>query len=288
MMSLRSQLRELDIHPRKSLGQNFLVARGVLNQILAVAEVGAGDQVLEIGPGLGTLTRALAEYARRVVAVEVDRALVSALGEQLRDCTNVEIVAGDILTLNVTALIQQGTQDCPAADRRYKVVANIPYNITSAVLRHLLEAEMRPDLIVLMVQKEVAQRITAQAGEMSLLSVSVQFYGLPRLMHHVPAGAFYPVPKVDSAIIRIDPHPELPLPDEQIEPFFRVVRAGFGQRRKQLRNSLAGGLGLSAIAVEQMMRQAGIAPERRAQTLTIDEWINLYQAQGQRWAAGKS
>ena len=161
---------------------------------------------------------------------------------------------------------------------QFKVVANIPYYITSAVLRHLLEARAKPQLIVLMVQNEVAQRILATPGEMSLLAVSVQFYGQPRLVARVPARSFYPVPKVDSAIVRIDPHSQLPIGTEEIVPFFDTVRAGFGQRRKQLRNALSHGLKLPADRVVQAMHQAGIEERRRAETVSIAEWVALLRA----------
>lgn len=276
-MNVKSQLRDLNVRPRKGLGQNFLVSRGVLDHIVDAAQVAAEDVVLEIGPGLGVLTRALAGRARRIVAVEIDPVLVANLREQLQDCGNVEIVGGDVLALNVPGLIRG---DVPAAlsSGTYKVVANIPYYITSAVIRHLLEAKLKPSLIVLMVQKEVAQRITAAPGEMSLLSVSVQFYGTPRLVHHVPAGAFYPVPRVDSAILRIEPRADPRLDDSEVDGFFQVVRAGFGQKRKQLRNSLAQGLRLPASAINRGMSNAALDPERRAQTLSVEEWIALYRA----------
>lgn len=276
-MTTRSLLREWQLTPQKELGQNFLADRSVLAHILAAAEVSATDTVLEIGPGLGTLTEALAEHARRVVAVEIDRQLVAILLDRLQAFANVQVVAGDILALDVAALLAGEPAGGPAA-YAYKVVANIPYNITSAVLRHLLEACIRPRLIVLMVQREVAQRITAGPGEMSLLSVSVQFYGRPRLIHRVPAKAFYPVPKVDSAIIRIDPHPQLPIAPGEIEPFFSVVRAGFGQRRKQMHNSLVHGLGLPAESVAEALAHAGVDGQRRAQTLSVEEWVALYRA----------
>jgi len=276
-MTTKALLREWELRPQKDLGQNFLVDQRVLGQILAAAEISAADTVLEIGPGLGTLTQALAEQARRVVAVELDRQLVAILQDRLQTFPNVQIVTGDILTFDIAELLAVKQTSGPA-ERAYKVVANIPYNITSAVLRHLLETPLKPQLIVLMVQKEVAQRITARTGDMSLLSVSVQFYGRPRLIHRVPARAFYPVPKVDSAIIRIDPYPQLPLEPEEIEPFFDVVRAGFGQRRKQLRNSLAHGLRLSGERITGVLAQAGVDGERRAQTLGIGEWVALYRA----------
>jgi len=244
----------------------------VLQQILAAAEVGPLDTVLEIGAGLGTLTQALAVQAQRVVAVEVDEQLVAALSARLQSFPAVQIISGDILALEIADLVQAG----PGQDTlTYKVVANIPYYITSAVLRHLLEARARPQLIVLMVQREVAQRILAKPGDMSLLAVSVQFYGQPRLMARVPARAFYPVPKVDSAILRIDPYLQLPLETEEIAFFFDVVRAGFGQRRKQLRNALPHGLQLPPDRVVQAMHQAGIEEKRRAETLSITEWVAL-------------
>lgn len=276
-MTAKALLHEWELRPQKELGQNFLVDRRVLGQILAAAEIDAADTVLEIGPGLGTLTQALAEQARRVVAVELDRQLVAILHDRLQALPNVQIVVGDILALPISELLP-AAQTSSLAGRAYKVVANIPYNITSAVLRHLLEARIRPQLIVLMVQREVAQRITAKPGDMSLLSVSVQFYGQPRLICRVPARAFYPVPKVDSAIIRIDPHPQLPLAPEEIEPFFDVVRAGFSQRRKQLRNSLLHGLGLSVASIAGALAQAAVDGERRAQTLSVSEWVTLYRA----------
>jgi 16S rRNA (adenine1518-N6/adenine1519-N6)-dimethyltransferase len=273
-MDIKGLLRQWELHPRKGLGQNFLVDERVLKQILAKAEVGPEDTVLEVGAGLGTLTQALAERARRVVAVEVDPQLVPALRSRLQSTSNVEIVQGDILALDIARLMWG---ECTQRASPYKVVANIPYYITSAVLRHLLEASARPELIVLMVQKEVAQRIVAKPGEMSLLAVSVQFYALPRLVARVPARAFYPRPKVDSAIVRLDPREQLPLGTDEIGPFFKVVRAGFAQRRKQLRNSLAHGLGLSPQLVTRAMSGAGIDPRRRAQTLSVAEWVTLYR-----------
>jgi 16S rRNA (adenine1518-N6/adenine1519-N6)-dimethyltransferase len=276
-MEIKALLRELGLRPRKQLGQNFLVDRRVLKQILSAAEIGSEDTVLEVGSGLGTLTQALAERARRVVAVEVDEQLVTVLRQRLEAFANTEIVLGDILALDIARLVQEEpAHHVPS----YKVVANIPYYITSAVLRHLLEASVRPQLIVLMVQREVAQRIVAKPGQMSLLAVSVRFYGQPRLVSRVSARAFYPVPKVDSAIVRIDPHAQLPLAVSDITPFFDVVRAGFAQRRKQLRNALGHGLRLPSDYVAQVMASIGIEGRRRAQTLSVSEWVELYRALG--------
>jgi 16S rRNA (adenine1518-N6/adenine1519-N6)-dimethyltransferase len=282
-MTTQALLHELDLHPRKRLGQSFLVDWHVLGRILAAADVGPQDTVLEIGAGLGILTEALGQRARRVVAVEIDQRLVSVLHERLKAASNTEIILGDILALDIPGLLpqrcwdlQQGSE--PRSDQRYKVVANIPYYITSAVLRRILEQRLRPEIIVLMVQKEVARRITAGPGEMSLLAVSVQFYGLPRVVAPVPARCFYPVPKVDSAIVRIDPHPRLPLNEEDIAAFFDVVRAGFGQRRKQLHNALLHGLHLPAECLAESLSQAGIDGRRRAETLSVKEWVTLYGA----------
>ena len=274
-MTTRALLHELDLHPLKRLGQSFLVDQRVLERILAAAEVGPQDTVLEIGAGLGILTEALGQRARRVVAVEIDQRLVRVLRERLKAKTNTEIILGDILALDIAGLLQDRQLQ---PDQRYKVVANIPYYITSAVLRRILEQSFRPEMIVLMVQKEVARRISAEPGEMSLLAVSVQFYGLPRVVATVPASCFYPVPKVDSAIVRIDPHAQLPLDEDEVAAFFDVVRAGFGQRRKQLRNALLHGLQLSLASLGQGLSHASIDGTRRAETLSVDEWAKLYRA----------
>ncbi len=274
-MDIRALLRELELRPRKRLGQNFLTDHRVLKQILATAEISSEDNVLEIGAGLGILTEALAERARRVVAVEVDEELVAILRARLESLPNVEVVLGDILALDIANLMREGST---AVATPYKVVANIPYYITSAVLRHILEASARPRLMVLMVQKEVAQRIVAAPGQMSLLAVSVQFYGLPRLVARVPASAFYPAPKVDSAIVRIDPQQQLPIEDGEIAAFFEIVRAGFAQRRKQLRNALVRGLSLPREDVSRAMGRGGIEERRRAQSLSLADWVALYRA----------
>jgi len=271
MVDPREILRRYGLRPRKGLGQNFLVDRRALARIVEAAELASEDTVLEVGPGVGHLTRSLSEAAGRVIAVELDPQMVAVLRQELADRPNVEIVQGDILALDPGALVGW---------RSYKVVANLPYYITSAALRHLLEAEPPPTLLVLTVQREVAERITAQPGAMSLLAVSVQFYGCPRRVARVPAGAFYPPPKVDSSIVRIDVYPpdERPVQVEDRQRFFDIVRAGFGQRRKQLRNSLAAGLHLSSERVETALRQAGIHPNRRAETLSLEEWAALYRA----------
>jgi len=259
-------LRRFGLSPKKSLGQNFLVDETALARVVAAAELTPDDAVLEIGPGLGSLTRHLASAARRVVAVELDGALLPALRHVLQPYSNVEIIHGDILQLHPSSFILPP----------YKVVANIPYYITSAVVRHLLEAEARPALVVLTVQREVAERICAGPGDLSLLAVSVQFYSRPRLAARLPAGAFYPRPQVDSAVVKLEVLPQPAFADA--DSFFAIVKAGFSQKRKQLRNSLSGGLRLDPAQVDGLLNRAGIDPKRRAETLTLDEWGALTQA----------
>jgi len=256
-------LRRSGLRPDKRLGQNFLVDSAALQRVVDAAGIQAEDYILEIGAGLGSLTRLLAAAARQVVAVELDADLIPPLQEVVRSCGNVRVLQGDILALNPAQLFEQ-----PG----YLVVANIPYYITSAVIRHLLEAAVRPDRIVLTVQREVAERICAAPGDLSLLALSVQVYGQPRLVAHIPAGAFYPPPNVDSAIIRIDLYPE-PLVHAPLLPaFFRYIKAGFSQKRKTLRNALAAGLGKPPKEIETLLAAAGIDPQRRAETVSISEW----------------
>ncbi len=269
MESIPALLRAYDLHPKKGLGQHFLADQVALGRIVAAADLTPADTVLEIGPGLGTLTGLLAEQAGRVVAVELDDRLAAVLAERLSGQDNVEIRPGNILRISDFASL---------VGPSYKVVANLPYYITSAVLRHLLERRDPPRLLVVTVQREVAERIVAAPPDMSLLAVSVQFYGRPRLVARIPAGAFYPPPKVDSAVVRIDvlDEPAVSLAEGvSVADYFRVVRAGFGHKRKTLRNALSAGLGLAPATVEQALVQAGIDPRRRAETLTLQEWAEL-------------
>lgn len=220
--------------------------------------------------------------ADRVVAVELDEGMIGVLREELAYLPNLELVQGDILQLDPVALIGDPTSsDLGPPPLGYTVVANLPYYITSAAIRHLLEAEPPPNRLVLMVQLEVARRIVAEPGDMSLLAVSVQFYGRPRIIAKIPAGAFAPPPKVDSAVVRIDTYgaPQVDVPD--VEVFFRVARAGFAQKRKQIKNSLGAGLGLPPDEVAAVMARTGIEPQRRAQTLSLVEWAALAREFGQ-------
>ena len=264
---LRNFLYTHHIRPNKAFGQNFLVDYAVLQHIVEAAEIHAQDQVLELGAGTGVLTRELAKRARRVVAVELEREMLSLLTENTRNCTNIEIMERNLLYVDPTEIF---------GSEPYKLVANLPYYITAPTFRHFLECANPPRLFVVMVQYEVAQRIVAGPGDLSLLGVSIQFYGEPKIIAHVPARAFYPAPKVDSAILRIDLKDEIPLTARQRDSFFRLVQAGFSERRKQLHNSLAHGLHRKNVDVQPWLLAANIDPSRRAETLSIEDWLRLW------------
>jgi len=259
-------LKRYGLRADKRLGQNFLQDPSALEKIANAAEIQADDCVLEIGPGLGSLTRYLAVSARQVTAVELDPDLLAPLKAILTPHPNVRIVHGDILDLSIADLVDQ---------TGYIVAANIPYNITSAIIRHLLESPSKPRRIVLTIQKEVAERICAQPGDLSLLALSVQVYGQPSIRAKIPAGAFHPVPNVDSAILRIDIYDEPLIPAEMLDRFFKLIKAGFSQKRKTLRNSLSSGLHIKPAEAESLLASAGIDPMRRAETLSIAEWRGL-------------
>ena len=267
MRDLRSLLTAHGIRPNKSFGQNFLIDRSVLNKIIDASAIEAGDEILEVGAGTGVLTRELAQHARRVVAVEIERSMLALLEETTGSHTNVERIARDLLRFDPVEVFAQ---------RPYKLVANLPYYITAPTFRHFLESENPPRLLVVMVQLEVAQRIVAAPGDLSLLAVSIQFYGRPRIIAHVPASAFYPAPKVDSAILRIDVNDQAPLPTEERDGFFRVVQAGFSERRKQLHNALSSGLHRKNEDVRAWLNAANIDSTRRAETLSIEEWLRVW------------
>jgi 16S rRNA (adenine1518-N6/adenine1519-N6)-dimethyltransferase len=262
-------LKRYGLHPSKSLGQNFLGSADSLKKIISAADLVPTDDVLEIGPGLGSLTAYLAQSARHVTAVELDQKLIPVLNEVLRQYKNVRLLQGDILK------IQSEELALPAG---YIVVANIPYYITSAVIRHLLEQSSKPRRIVLTVQKEVAERICAEDGKMSLLALSVQVYGKPSIKGGIPAGAFYPPPNVDSSVLRVDIYGSPVISSALLDTFFSLVKAGFSQKRKTLRNSLSAGLRVSAQDAEALLSGVGIDPRRRAETLSLEEWGKLSAA----------
>ena len=265
--------------PNKILGQNFLIDKNVLNKIILAADIKRSDMILEVGPGIGTLTKELAQNAGKVIAIEKDKKMLSILKETLAEYKNIEIINADILSykLQVTS---------------YKVVANIPYYLTSPLIRKFLEAKNRPEQMVLMIQKEVAQRIcaspavvSAEEGKtqtrrrqgyggrgMSLLAVSVQFYAEPKIISYISKNCFMPSPKVDSAIIKITPQEKNNI---NAELFFRIAKAGFSQPRKQLSGNLAKNLELSKKDVETWLVKNNIKPSQRAETLSISDWQNL-------------
>lgn len=259
-------LRSHNLEPRKGLGQNFLTNPVILDKVVEAAGVSKTDSVLEIGPGLGSLTRHLAVSARQVTAVEIDGNLIPILHQVLAGIDNVRVVHADILDLNPVGLMGM---------EPYVVVANIPYYITSGILRHLLESGNRPGRLTLTVQREVADRICASPGGMSLLALSVQVYGSPNPVLRIPAGAFYPPPKVDSVTLRVDLLPQSRIPADQMNEFFRLAKAGFSQKRKTLRNALSGGLGWKPDQAARLLHTAGIDPQRRAETLSLEEWGRL-------------
>jgi len=263
-------LKQNDLWAKKSLGQNFLVDREVLNKIVEAAELKKSDTVLEIGPGFGVLTQELVKNAGKVIAIEKDDELAKLLPQtsNLKSQTHtskLQIIREDILSLEANKLMPNS----------YKLVANIPYYITSKVLEKFLTAENKPELIVLLVQKEVAERICAKPGNTSVLSIAVQYYGEPEIVQIVKANSFFPAPKVDSAILKI----KLKSKNEKLKieekDLFKTVRAGFRSRRKTLVNNLISGTNLSRDQLFDILEKVGLDKNVRAQELTVEEWIEL-------------
>ena len=254
---------------KKSLGQNFLVDGRVRQRIVAAAELTPDDLVVEIGPGRGFLTAVLAEQTGRLVAVEVDDVMAASLSETYAGNPNVAVLHADAREVEIDALVPAG--------KPYKLVANLPYYAATPIIRRFLESEHRPKLMVVMVQREVAQEMAAEPGQMRLLSVATQMYGRPRIVTQVPPTAFRPRPKVTSAVVRIDTHGQPAVQVDSVARFFDLVRAGFSAPRKQLRNSLSHGLDRPAVSAQALLEGSGIDPTRRAQTLSMAEWGALYE-----------
>jgi len=271
LVQTKRRLRQSGLKARKGLGQHFLVDREVLEVITSAAELSPDDLVVEVGPGLGILTGELARRAGGVIAVELDDRLAALLKKTLASFENVTIVNDDVLNIEPEDLLK-GQKAGPV----YKVVANLPYYITSPVLRHFLTAAAKPRVMIVMVQKEVAEAIAAGPGDMSILSVSVQFYGKPEIIRRVPAQSFYPAPEVDSALLRIGLYPEPAVAVDE-GGFFELVRAGFSAPRKQIGNSLSQGVGLGKAQVLPLLEKADIDWQRRAETLTLEEWARLWR-----------
>lgn len=270
-MHPRDLLSAHDIDPKKSLGQNFIHDEHILHRIVAAVDLSREDSVLEVGPGLGALTMQLAEKAGRVVAVELDDRLIPLLRIALAPYRNVDLIHGDILEFDPAAHFPH--------EETYKVVANVPYYITGAIFEHLLTAERRPQTLGVTIQKDVAERIIAEPGQMSILSVSVQFYGRPAIAFNLAAGSFWPAPRIASSFLTVD-CTDRPVRAGQVANerlFFRIVKAGFSQKRKQIHNNLRQIEGEKP-AVLAWLKRAGIDAKRRPQTLSVDEWIDLYES----------
>ncbi len=255
----------------KSLGQNFLTDKHIIDRIIEAADIDAGDLIIEIGPGIGVLTREAAERAGRVVAVEIDRNLLPILEETLAGYDNVEVVNADILKTDVNRIIAES--DC----RKATIIGNLPYYITTPIIMNLLERGVKADSMIFMMQKEVADRIRAGAGSKTYgaLSVAVQYYCSAELVTMVPKEVFFPAPKVDSAVLKLHIRKDKPVELNDEAMFFRCIKAGFGQRRKTLANSLQGIGGIDKEEVKECLRSLGIEENRRAETLSIEEFAAI-------------
>lgn len=256
-LSISKYFKEYGIRPSKRLGQNFLIDKNVLEKIIESAELSPEDTVLEIGPGLGILTLELAKRVKKVIAVEKDKNLARILNKELRikKIENTEVISDDILKIHNSLF---------SILNSYKLVANLPYYITSPIIRKFLEMEQKPKAIILMVQKEVGQRIMAKPPRMNLLAISVQFYAEPKIIAYVSKNSFYPQPKVDSAIIKIIPKQ---IPGIDTKKFFETIKKGFSAKRKMLKNNLSG----------LDFDQIGLNPKIRAENLSISDWIKIYE-----------
>ncbi len=259
------------IKPSRSKGQNFLIEEEVYDRIVDSANIKKEDTVLEVGPGLGFLTLKLGEKAKKVLAVELDTKIFQFLQVMLQTqkIENIKVFNNDILQAKGDKFSKMG---------KYKIVSNLPYNITSVFLRKFLSLSNKPELIVLMLQKEVAQRIVAQAPDMSLLSASVQFYAQAEILFEVNRDKFYPAPEVDSAVIRIKTIPNRLKNYEEEKKFFSILKIGFSAKRKMLKNNLSLGLKIDIKKIEDILNQAGLDSKVRAEELTIDNWLNIYKS----------
>jgi 16S rRNA (adenine1518-N6/adenine1519-N6)-dimethyltransferase len=287
---VKAALRALEIRPARGMGQNFLIDPTALHAIVTAAELTPDDAVLEVGPGLGVLTWELLRHAGALIAVELDRRLAERLREEFAHEPRLTIIQGDILRLPPDEILDpdegRRTKDegRPTIVGRspYKVVANLPYAITSPVLRHFLEAAHKPTLMVVLVQWEVAQRISARPGDLSVLAHAIQIYAEPEIVARVLASSFLPVPAVDSAVLRLRVRPRPAVDAGEVGALLRVIKAGFLQARKKLSNALPGGLAgmgtpITKERVVAVLRAAGVDPDRRAETLTLEEWVEVYR-----------
>jgi len=278
---IKNLLKRYRTFPSKGLGQNFLIDKRVIKKIIKEAQLQAKDIVLEIGPGIGTLTQEIAEKTKLVIAIEKDPKMVRILEEILKmeKYRNVKIIQDDILKINLKSEILNPapTSEAGRGLKSYRVVANLPFYLTAPLIRKFLETEFPPELMVLVVQKEVAQRICARPPKMNLLAVSVQFYAKAEIISYISKKSFWPSPKVDSAIIKIIPtkRGKVIRGSGKVDLFFRIVKAGFSQPRKQLANNLSKKLELNKEEIKSWLLKNNIQPNRRAETLTIKDWLNL-------------
>jgi len=258
---VKNTLEKHNLRPNKRLGQSFLIDKGTLEKIIKTADLSKEDIILEIGAGLGNLTQELAKKVKKVITLEKDKQFIPVLKENLKDFENIEIIQGDILKTKL---------DLPQS---YKVVANIPYYLTSPLLRMLLGSENQPKEITLLIQKEVAQRIIAQPPKTNLLAVSIQFYAKPKIVSYVSRECFWPKPEVDSTIIKMT---EIKKPKEiNIKKFFKLVKAGFSSPRKQLANNLSSKLKIDREEIKKALLELGLGQKIRAEGLKIEDWVNL-------------
>lgn len=271
VQKLKKLFEEFGVWPSKSKGQNFLINQNVLEKIVKAANLKNNDYVLEIGPGFGILTEELIKKAKKVLSIELDKRLVYFLKQKFKRENNLEILESDILKIKNNELYKKlvGEKD------DYKLVANLPYNITGAVLRKFLTYKPKPREIILLLQKEVAQRIVSKPPKMSLLSLSVQYYGQPQIIDFVSKESFYPKPEVDSAIIKIELKKNKNLSEDEEKKFWQLVKIGFSSPRKQLQNNLAAGLKKDKESVKEALKLVKLAPECRAQELDLGQWISL-------------
>jgi 16S rRNA (adenine1518-N6/adenine1519-N6)-dimethyltransferase len=266
-------LQQYGIFPAKSKGQNFLINKSVLGKIVKAADLREKDYILEIGPGSGILTKELVQKAKKVLAVELDKRLVYFLKQKFKGQKNLEILQADILKIKNSELYKK----LVGRKGDYKIVANLPYNITGAFLRKFLVFTPKPKEMVLLLQKEVAQRILAEPGKMNLLSLSVQLYSKAELVDYVGRENFYPVPEVDSAIIKFSLKKEQPIEGKGEKKFWQMVKIGFSSKRKQLQNNLAAGLNLNKDKIKDMLKLANLRPDCRPQDLSLEQWLSLYK-----------
>lgn len=270
--AIRHLFLQHHIRPQKNCGQNFLIDKTVLGQLIKSAKLKSTDTVLEVGAGLGTITQELVKHVSRVIAVELDNNLIPILRQNTRHAKNVMLISGDILKLNL--------KECGMLNAKYRIVANLPYNITSRFIRNMLTQSPKPKDMTLIIQREVADRICAKPGEdMSLLSVSVQFYAKPKILEYIRPENFWPKPEVESAIIKIN---NIKTPANVNEKkFFQIARLGFSARRKMLKNNLFAGLKLGESEIQKILASVGLNPRARPQDLSIQDWIRLSQELGQ-------